>query len=127
MVSTTGVAGTGISSDWVDPVVAALQDPSRRDYALSTVEAASAEGRITVQIEVILRSMLADTVGAMAAANRLREPLEQPFALDVFWIRELEPLRQQEDFSGLMAALGIMDYWESASCEMAGGQVTCLP
>ncbi len=127
MVSTAGVAGTGISSDWVDPMVAALQDPSQRDYALSIVEAASSDGRITVQIEVILRSMLADTEGAMAAANRLREPLNQPFALDVFWIRELEPLRQQEDFSGLMAALGIQDYWESASCRMADGLVTCPP
>ncbi|MEM1174867.1 MAG: winged helix-turn-helix domain-containing protein [Pseudomonadota bacterium] len=120
-----GLAGTGISIAWVDPVVAALRDPSRRDAALAVVNEEVAAGRLSLQIEVTVRSLLQDTEGAMAAADRLRSPTPYPFALDILWIRELDALRRHASFPGLMTALGIATYWESTLCEFEDARVSC--
>lgn len=125
VATNAGLAGTGISTAWIDPVVAALTDPSQRDAALAVVNTEAAEGRLSLQIEVIVRSLLGDTEGAMQASQRLTSPTRYPFALDVLWIRELDALRRHEAFPGLMTALGISTYWESTRCALDDARVSC--
>ncbi len=125
LATASGLAGTGISDAWIDPVVSALRDPSQRDAALTVVNAEAAAGRLSLQIEVMVRSLLQDTEGAMTAVSRLESPTRYPFALDVLWIRELDSLRRHESFPGLMTALGISTYWESTLCEFRDATVRC--
>ncbi|MEO1204080.1 MAG: hypothetical protein AAFX10_15355, partial [Pseudomonadota bacterium] len=122
----SGAVGESDSEDWIDAVLDGVQDPARREHALASVDRASADGRISAQVEVVTRIVLDDTDGAMRVAERLREPGEA-FEMDLLWIPAFEPLRRRPEFATLIADLGLVDYWATAGCELRDAEVRCKP
>lgn len=113
-----------LDSTWLDPVFAALADPSLAADALEAVVAASEAGQLTEQVEVVVRTMLGDVDGAMRIAERLEEPGEV-FEMDLLFTPELLALRQHEDFEPLMERLGVAAYWQSKRCRFVDGNLSC--
>ena len=119
-----GLDGTGLAMDWIDPVFAAQIDPSKRPEALARIEAAASGGRLTPQMELILRTVLGDIDGAIRVAQLLNQPLE-PFAMDVLWMPEMTPMRERPEFRELTASIGLEAYWEASGCAWIGNNLSC--
>jgi DNA-binding winged helix-turn-helix (wHTH) protein/TolB-like protein len=114
----------GGSSEWVDPVFAAMIDPSKRQAALAAIESASSLKQIDPRIDVVLRTIFGDVDGAMRATNLLVQP-DKFFELDMLFLPELLPLRQHPDFLQLMQKLGIQSYWEDKGCVWLDDSISC--
>ena len=114
----------GGSEAWIDPVFAALDDPSRSAEALAALDAAVAENGVSRRIEFIARTVLGDIDGAMDVARQLEEHGEV-FEMDLLFIPEVQPLREHPDFPALLDALGITDYWRARGCTWNGQVVSC--
>ncbi len=109
---------------WVDPVFAAFADPLREDAALQALDEASRNGAVTPTVEFIARARFGDIDGAMQIARRL-EGVGEPFEMDVLYIPEIQPLRDHSDFLPLLQKLGVVDYWQQASCRWDGQKASC--
>jgi hypothetical protein len=114
----------GGSSEWVDPVFAAMIDPSKRVPALAAIESALSSKKIDPRIDVTLRTMFGDIDGAMRTANLLVEP-DEFFEMDMLFLPELRPLRQHAEFPGLMRKLGIQSYWDDKGCVWLDDSISC--
>ncbi len=114
----------GGSEDWIDPVFAALDDPTKRGEALTAVDAAARQGGISRQIEFIVRTVLGDLDGAMSVA-RLLESEGEVFEMDLLFIPEVAPLREHPDFGRLLDALRITGYWRERGCTWTGESAVC--
>jgi len=123
-LTNAGILMGGGTTDWVDSVFAALGDPALREQALAAVDKASAEGRLILQIEVILRMMLGDTDGALAVARMLVQP-GAAFEMELLFLPEFLPLRRRPEFLELMDALGVTEYWAQAGCVWQDLVVQC--
>ena len=123
-LTVAGVTAGGGSTDWVDPVFAALDDPTRIDAALSALDQVAVDEQIQVQVEVTLRTMLGDIDGALRVAEQLVQP-GATFETDLLFMHEFAPLRQRPEFLELMAALGVTDYWQQAGCQWKDFAVDC--
>ena len=114
-------AGAGMAEDWIDAVLAGIEDPGRAPAALAAVDAAV---DLPAQIEVVTRTLLGDVDGAMDVARRLEAPGEA-FEMDLLWIPQLEPLRRHPDFEQLTIRLGLADYWATKGCRFEDARVDC--
>ena len=120
----TVVEMEGVTGNWVGPVFAALADPAAAPEALAAVNAASENGELAAQVEVVLRNFLGDVDGAMDIARRLEEPGEV-FEMDLLYTPELRRLREHPGFGELMRRLGVQAYWRANSCVFMDGDVSC--
>lgn len=118
------VEAMGASTDWVVPVFAAFDDPSKAAAGIEALNAVAAEQPIAPVIELTVRTMLGDLDGAMRIAERLEEPGEI-FQMDMLFIPELKELRKHPDFMPLMDRLGISAYWRSKGCVWKSDRVRC--
>lgn len=123
-LTSEGVALAGARTDWIEPVFAAMSDPSRIAEALQALNETAAARQVAPQIELTVRTLLGDIDGAMQVARLLELPGEI-FEMDLLFIPELQALRRHPDFLPLLARLGVVDYWASAGCEWAGDRVLC--
>jgi hypothetical protein len=114
----------GARTDWVDPLFAAMSDPSKVPEALQAMDNAAAERQVAPFIEFVSRALLGDIDGAMGVAKLLEQPGEI-FEMDLLFIPEMRALRQHPDFMPLLARLGIVGYWESVGCEWLNDRVVC--
>jgi DNA-binding winged helix-turn-helix (wHTH) protein/TolB-like protein/Tfp pilus assembly protein PilF len=114
----------GGSEAWIDPVFAALDDEARREAALAAVDEAVLQNGISAQVEFIVRTVLGDLDGAMRVA-RLLESEGEVFEMDLLFIPEVEPLREHPEFSDLLDALGILNYWQVRGCTWTGSGAVC--
>jgi len=112
------------SSEWVDPVFAAMIDPSKREAALAAIELASSSKQMDPRIDVVLRTMFGDVDGAMRTADLLTQP-DEFFEMDMLFLPELRLLRQHPDFPGLMQNLGIQSYWDDKGCVWLDDSISC--
>jgi hypothetical protein len=112
------------SSEWVDPVFAAMLDPAKREAALAAIELASSSEQMDQRIDVVLRTMFGDVDGAMRTANLLVQP-DKFFEMDMLFLPELRPLRQHPGFPGLMQNLGIQSYWDDKGCIWLDDSISC--
>lgn len=123
MVS-AGVLRGGGTTDWVEPVFAALVDPAQRDPALAAIKRASVDGQLNPQIDATLRMILGDTDGALEVARILVQP-GKTFETDLLFLPEFRPLWQRPEFLELMGTLGVTDYWAQAGCVWQDLAVQC--
>ena len=114
----------GIPSEWIDPVIAGMLDAEMTVVALQAVNETAGAGQMPPQIEVVARTLLGDTDGAMGVAELLEQPGEA-FEMDLLWIPDFEPLRRHEDFPGLMERLGVAEYWKLHGCIFDAAAVSC--
>jgi len=112
------------SSEWVDPVFAAMLDPAKREAALAAIESASSSKQMDPRIDVVLRTMFGDVDGAMRTASLLTQP-DEFFEMDMLFLPELRPLRQHPEFPGLMQNLGIQSYWDDKGCVWLDDSISC--
>lgn len=123
-LTNAGVLARGGTTDWIDPVFAALADPAERGSALAALDDAAARNQLNPQIEVTLRMMLSDVDGALRVARMLVQPGEA-FEMDLLFLPEFIPLRMRPEFLELMDTLGVTEYWEQAGCVWESLEVHC--
>ena len=123
-MSRAATLASGESSDWVDPVFAAMRDPSKREAALAAIESETSSKHLDPRIDVVLRTMFGDVDGAMRIANLLAQP-DASVELDMLFLPELLPLRQHPEFLQLMQKLGIQSYWQDNGCVWLSDSVSC--
>ena len=118
------VSGGDMAADWIDTVIAGIEDPANAGAALEAVDAAVASGGLTAQVEVVTRTLLGDIDGAMRVARMLEAPGEA-FEMDLLWIPPIEPLRRHPGFEQLTIDLGLSDYWSTKGCRLEETLVRC--
>lgn len=123
-VARIAAARAGFSPEWIDGVLAGMQDESLSATALATVNASQDAGELTPQIEFVTRTLLGDLNGAMRVANLLKEPGEA-FEMDLLWIPQFRPLREHPQFLELMRELGVVEYWQLRGCVFEDASVRC--
>ena len=119
-----GAIVNGGASAWVDPVFAAMSEPSGQRKALEALEAAAIAETLDPRIEIALRTVLGDLDGAMRAAEAAAAP-EQHLEMDMLFLPEMRPLREHPDFPALMKLLGVQDYWDEVGCVWLNDTVNC--
>ena len=115
--------GSG-SQGWIDPVFAALQDPSRLSDALDAIDVAAEQDAVSRQIEFIVRTVLGDLDGALDVAWLL-ETEGEVFEMDLLFIPQVQPLREHKGFVDLMDALGLSEYWYDRGCAWSPVRIEC--
>ena len=117
------VVNGGISS-WVDPVFAAMSEPSGQRKALEALEAAAIAETLDPRIEIALRTVLGDLDGAMRSAEAAAAP-EEHLEMDMLFLPEMRPLREHPEFPALMEKLGVQAYWDEMGCVWLNDTVNC--
>ncbi|NIL93247.1 MAG: hypothetical protein GTO71_02135 [Woeseiaceae bacterium] len=119
-----GVSLAGGRSDWIEPLFAAVSDPSVREQALAAIAAAFEDTALDPRLEIIARVMLEDIDGAMGVAMSLVES-GRIFEMDFLFLPELEPLRSHPGFMELMDGLGVTKYWQNRGCVWKDDRLRC--
>ena len=112
------------STEWIEPVIAALQGDMEASDALAALEGAATQAQLNPQVEATVRTLLGDLEGAIEAANTLAQP-GQTFETEFLFLRELQPLQERPEFMQLLDALGIPEYWRGAGCRWQELVVHC--
>ena len=120
----TGVSMAGHEADWIGPVFAAINDPTKTAAALAAVDAAFSDPRMDPRFNVIVRAVLGDTDGAMQVALGLADS-GAFFEMDFLFMPELRSLRQHDGFLTLMEKLGVQRYWVESDCRWRNDRVSC--
>jgi TolB-like protein/DNA-binding winged helix-turn-helix (wHTH) protein/Tfp pilus assembly protein PilF len=116
------------ASDWVDPVIVALQDPSRQDAALDALESVAADRQISLKY---LQGAYVVLGAGEPALNVAFELLHQPldFEVEFLFARENEVVRRQPRFGELLREIGLDQYWDEFGwpefCARDGGDIVC--
>jgi len=113
-----------VSTDWVEPAFAALNNPSKAVPALEALDNASASEQISPLAQLTLRAFLGDLNGAMRIAETLEE-VGEAFEMDLLFVPELKSFRQHPDFMPLLDRLGVTRYWKRKNCVWSGDRVIC--
>ncbi|MGI9221390.1 MAG: winged helix-turn-helix domain-containing tetratricopeptide repeat protein [Woeseiaceae bacterium] len=122
--ASVGISDGGGSTDWVEPVFAALVDPAQRANALAVLDKSVADGSFNPQVESTVRVLLGDTDGALRVARSLVQPGEI-YETEFLFLREFMPLWERPEFLELMDTLGIAEYWRQVGCQWQDFAVTC--
>ncbi len=120
----TGVSMTGRTTEWIGPVFAAIEDPSKTEAALSAIDAAFADPQMDPRFNIIARTLLNDVDGAMQVSLALADS-GAFFEMDFLFMPELRPLREHDDFLLLMDKLGVQQYWDESGCRWRNDKVSC--
>lgn len=119
-----GVTLAGGTAEWLGPFFDALKDPSKTPIALAAIEEAFGDPAMDSRVNVIVRTLLGDTDGAMNVAMALAN--SDVFSeVDFLFAPELQPLREHPQFLTLMKKLGVVDYWEANRCVWENDRVHC--
>jgi len=119
-----GVSMAGRATEWIGPVFAAIEDPSKTSAALSAIDAAFSTPRMDSRFNIMARTILNDIDGAMQVAQGLADS-GAIFEMDFLFMPELRPLREHEDFRLLMDKLGVQKYWDESGCRWRNDKVSC--
>ena len=96
---------------WIDPFIAALEDPAKRPAALAALETVAAEGQISLKYLQGALLYLGDADGAIELAfDLLEQPLD--FEVEFLFARENVLVRRHRRFGELVRAIGLDEYWD---------------
>ena len=119
-----GVAMTGGATDWIEPLLAAVDDPSLRGDAIAAIDLAFEDAALDPRLQIIARVFIEDVDGAMRVATSLVESGEF-VEMDFLFLPELQPLRAHPGFLGLMDSLGVTRYWDDRRCAWKDDRLRC--
>lgn len=120
----TGATFNDGTSNWVEPLFAALEDESQRDAAIAALDEAAQAGQVDQRLNMALRVFLDDVDGAMLIAKELAGPgMHRP--MDLLFLPELRALRQHPEFFELMEMLGVKQYWDENDCVWLDDSISC--
>jgi hypothetical protein len=116
------------ADEWVDPFIAALQDPSKRPDALAVLRRVAAHRQIGLKYLQGALVYLGDADGAIDVAfELLHEPLD--FEVEFLFARENAEIRRHPRFAELLRAIGLTDYWDAygwpSFCKRDGEAIAC--
>lgn len=112
------------TNGWVDPLFAALEDPSQNEAAIAAMDKATQANALDARVNMALRVFLGDVDGAMRLAKELSGPgMHRP--MDLLFLAELRPLRQHPEWFELMEMLGVKEYWDENGCVWLDDSVSC--
>lgn len=124
MVAKRAAAASGLPEEWIDAVLASVENPELAPAALAVIDETAASGGLPAQAEIVTRIMLDDIDGALRVARLLEQPGEA-FEMDLLWLPQFAELRQRDEFTDLMRDLGVVEYWDLNGCEFVDTQVVC--
>lgn len=118
----------GGSTDWINPVLAALTDPGRRAQAIAAVELAATEGSIAQRFLFGAWIYLGEIERAMSLAEHMRIE-QETFDVEFLYARETRLLREHPRFGPLLARIGLDGYWDATGwpswCRRVGEEIRC--
>jgi TolB-like protein/DNA-binding winged helix-turn-helix (wHTH) protein/Tfp pilus assembly protein PilF len=118
----------GHSTDWIEPVLQAIQDPENRPAAVEAVIRAERENDISKQYLYGVWVYLNETDRALDIAHELIK--DRPsFNTELLFAEETSALRQNPRFGDLIREIGLHRYWENFGwpemCSPVGEQIVC--
>ena len=121
------VAGNGVDSSWMDPVIDGIVNEEDRRRAVGVLEQAAATGQVPANVELTLWVLLGEIDRAMALAHRTENPRTAGglFEQELIFIRLFKPFREHPEFMDFLAGVGLTDYWAEAGCVWADDELTC--
>lgn len=125
-VTVASIRKGGGSTEWIDPVFDAFEDPAKTSAALAAIENASRNKQLAPQVDLTVRTLFGDIGGAMQIAKLLQAEGEI-FEMELLFVPELNALREHSDFMPLLGHLGITEYWAASDCEWRGDRLVCNP
>ena len=118
----------GYGTDWIDPVMRALQDPAHIPAAVEAVARAERSNDISKQHLFGVWVYLNETDRALNIALRLVQ--DRPsFNTEILFVEETTALRSNPRFNELIRAVALHRYWENFGwpemCHPDGEQIVC--
>jgi TolB-like protein len=118
----------GYGTDWIDPVMRALQDPAHIPAAVEAVARAERSNDISKQHLFGVWVYLNETDRALNIALRLVQ--DRPsFNTEILFVEETAALRSNPRFNELIRAVALHRYWENFGwpemCHPDGEQIVC--
>lgn len=117
-------ADSGRPEEWIDAMLASVENPELAPAALAVIDETAAAGGLPPQAEIVTRIMLNDVDGALRVARLLKQPGEA-FEMDLLWLPQFRALRERDEFLELMRDLGVVEYWDLSGCEYVDARVLC--
>lgn len=115
---------SGIEDGWVEPFMAAIDDPDKTQHAHDLIEELSARRALPGNIELTLWVLLGDPDRAMRMA-RASLSESSVFDTELLFIEDFRALREHSDFPQLLEELGLTAYWQETGCRWDSDAVTC--
>ena len=103
----------GQSTDWIDPVFAAMAKTGSTSAALDALHRDYTNGKLGVSMYVGALFFIGDVDGFYKGMNDVVASGE-PFDVEVLFSRTGRPLREDPRFVGLASDLGLIDFWDKA-------------
>ncbi|HSC08642.1 MAG TPA: winged helix-turn-helix domain-containing protein [Steroidobacteraceae bacterium] len=116
------------AKEWIDPFLAALEDPTLRPAAVAALAHATEQHSISLKYQYGVWLYLGEADRAMDAAMRLvEEPTD--FQVEFLFARETAPLRRHARFGELITRIGLDRYWDRYGwpdvCARRGNRIEC--
>ena len=126
---TDAAEGVCAPSAWLDPLLAALANPSLRPAAVAAVATAEQERNISKRYALGAWMYLGEDERALRAVlELLQDPGE--FEVELLFSREARELRNHERFAEVLAQLGLVEYCDAASwpdaCRRVDGTIKAV-
>ncbi|NNF66486.1 MAG: hypothetical protein HKM98_03150, partial [Gammaproteobacteria bacterium] len=99
-----------LSSDWLLPVVAAIEDPAKMTQAEAALDKARRNNEIDVHNQYFHYVLLGNEKAFSAAQEQLHD---HSLAHTWLMLPEAKALRDSQGFATLMKEIGVMDYWRN--------------
>ena len=116
------------AQDWIDPFLAALEDPARRPAAVAAVARAADQHAISLRYQFGAWLYLGEGDRAMRVAYQLLAEHGE-FDVEFMFAREAMTLRQHPHFGELVGSLGLDRYWDRFGwppmCRRDGKDIEC--
>jgi len=114
--------------EWIDPFLAALEDPAKRPDAVAAVERAVKDHAISLRYQFGVWLYLGEGDKAMEVAHQLLAEHGE-FDVEFMFAREAAVLRKHSGFGALATSLGLDRYWDRYGwppmCERKGEGIEC--
>jgi TolB-like protein/Tfp pilus assembly protein PilF len=118
----------GQSTDWIDPVFAAMAKTGSTSAALDALHRDYTNGKLGVSMYVGALFFIGDVDGFYRGMNDVVASGE-PFDVEVLFSRTGRPLREDPRFVGLASDLGLIDFWDKAGwpdmCARDSSRIVC--
>lgn len=116
------------ANQWIDPFLAALEDPAKRPAAVVAVERAVQDHAISLRYQFGVWLYLGEGDKAMAVAQQLLAEHGE-FDVEFMFAREAAVLRKHRRFGELVTTLGLDRYWDRYGwppmCARKGAGIEC--